>query len=89
MSRFFRYDPEKGTVVEVQKSAAQCRPRYPIACEALTVHPEQIGEARDFARSMGVPTDFRGDGSPIMEDARHYKKYRKINGVIDRSGYDV
>lgn len=87
-SRFFRYDANADTVVEVQQTVACHRPRYPIACETLAVHPEQISEAREYDRANGVPTEYRGDGSPIMRDPGHYKRYRRLHGVHFRNGFE-
>jgi hypothetical protein len=85
-SRFFRY--ENGEIVEVQRSVAGGLPQYPIACETLAVHPDQISEAREFDRTHGVPTDYRSDGSPIMKDSRHYKRYRRLHGYHFRNGFE-
>ena len=86
--RFFRYDPDQDTVVETSHRIDACRPRYPIAIEAMAVAPDQIGEARDHDRARGVPTDYRGDGSLIMRDPRHYKQYRRLHGVHFRNGFE-
>lgn len=87
-SRFFRYEPDSDQVVEVEKSTVHLRPQYPIACEAMAVHPSQIAEARDWDRSNGVPTEYRGDGTPIMRDPGHYKRYRRLHGVHFRNGFE-
>ena len=87
-SRFFRYDPDKEQVVEVEHAVSTNIPRYPIYCETLAVHPDQIGEQRDFDRSHGVPTDYRADGTPIMRDKTHYKRYRKLHGFHQKNGYE-
>lgn len=85
-SKLFRF--VDGKVVEVQKQAPAFRPRYPLACEALSVHPTDIGAAIEFDRANGVPTDYREDGTPLMQDSRHYKKYRRLHGFYDRSGFE-
>lgn len=87
-SKFFRYDKKAGKVVEVKKETFKQIPRYPMPCEALAVHPTEIGEKRDWYRRNGVPTEFRGDGSPIVRDPSHYKKVRRLNGVHFRNGYE-
>ena len=86
--RYFRYDAEQGKVVEVEKTVTCNLPRYPFPCEALAVHPDQIGEYREHAEKMGVSTDFRPDGSPIMRDKGHYKNYRKMTGTHFRNGIE-
>ena len=85
-SRFFRY--VEGEVVEVQKQAPKNRPKYPIACETLAVHPDQIGEARAFDKSQGLSVEYRDDGTPIMEDSAQYKRYRKAHGWHFKNGYE-
>lgn len=87
-SRFFRYDHESGKVVEVQKTVVQNRPRYPLPIETLAVHPKDIGEHHEALGRAGIPTDFRRDGSPIVEDAQHYKKVRKFYGYHQRNGFE-
>lgn len=87
-SRIFRYDPEKDAVVESSRQRTTGLPRYPIYCETLAVHPEQIGEAREYDRANGVATDYREDGTPIMTDSRHYQKYRKLHGYHFKNGYE-
>lgn len=87
-SRFFRYDKKRDAVVEVNRSVDRHRPRYPLACETLAVHPEQIGEAREWDRQNGVPTEYRSDGAPIMQDSRHYKRYRRLHQYHFRNGYE-
>lgn len=87
-SRVFRYDDASGQVVEVAREQPRLRARWPFACEALAVHPEQIGEVREFDRTMGVPTEYRDDGSPIVQDPGHYRRYRRAHGVHFRNGIE-
>lgn len=87
-SKFFRYDPETGEVIQVEKQVAKQIPRYPIACETLAVHPDQISEAREFDARNGVKTDYRPDGTPIMRDPGHYRKYRKLHGYHFKEAYN-
>jgi hypothetical protein len=86
-SKVFRYDATTGTVVEVERVKPRHRPRYPLAVETLAVNPAQIGEAREYDRAHGVPTEYRGDGSPIVSDSRHYAKYRKLHNAHFRNGF--
>lgn len=87
-SRHFYFDKATGTVVEARREVSSHRPRYPLAIETLAVHPDQIAEVREFDRSHGVPTEYRGDGSPIVTDSRHYKKYRQLHGAFFKNGYE-
>lgn len=86
--RVFRYDKHSDQVVEVAPSVTQLIPKYPLSCEALGVHPDQVAEAREFDRHNGVPTEYRSDGTPIMRDPGHYKKYRRLHGYHFRNGYE-
>lgn len=87
-SKFYRYDHETDSVVEVQRTVSKQIPRYPLACEALAVHPDQISEAREFDARNGVKTDYRADGTPVMRDPSHYRKYRKLHGFHFKEAYD-
>lgn len=85
---FFRFNHETGQVEECRSSKVAFRPKYPFECEAMAVHPEQIGEARDYDQSRGVPTDYTESGSPIIRDPGHYRRYRRAYGVHYRNGYE-
>src|SRR2546428_5670993 len=54
--------------------------------EALAVHPTQIQEAIDSAKSKGVPTEFDGEGRPIFKSSRHFREYARKYGFRHR-GY--
>jgi hypothetical protein len=86
-SRFFRYDSKTQSVVEVARQQQRALPQYPLPLNSLAVHPTQIAEAREFDRAAGVPTDYTEDGSPLMNDARHYYRYRRAHGVHFKNGY--
>lgn len=88
VSRFFRYDHASNSVVEVSRRAEAGMPRYPLPLEVLAVHPAQIHQQRELDRAMGVPTDYQPDGSPVMRDAGHYRRYRKAHGYHFRNGYE-
>lgn len=88
MSRFFRYDPKSGQVIEVTRAVHTGIPRYPLPCEAMAVHPTQIKEFMAFDRCSGVPTEYRADGTPMMRDARHYKRYRRAHRYHMKNSFD-
>lgn len=54
--------------------------------DALAVHPRQVGEASELAKSKGVPTDFLPDGRPIMKSRAHQKAYIKAHGFYNKDG---
>lgn len=86
-SRFFQYDQTLGKVVEVQHEVVRGIPRYPLAIESMAVHPSQIAEAREHDARHGVKTDYAPDGRPIMRDAGHYRRFRRLHGVHFKNGY--
>jgi hypothetical protein len=86
-SRYFRFDPSTQSVVEVKKSTTKGIPRYPLALESLAVHPTQVAEAREHDAKNGVKTEYTPDGRPIIRDAGHYRKYRRLHGVHFKNGF--
>ena len=58
----------------------------PIVSDALAVHPDQVAEATEHAKKMGVPTDFQPDGRPILTSRSHRRAYLKTYGFHDREG---
>lgn len=48
---------------------------WPLVCEALGVHPSQVQEATELAKTKGVPTDFRPTGEPVFTSRSHYRDY--------------
>ena len=59
---------------------------WPMVCETVAVHPDQIEEARQAAVDYGVPTEFTKLGQPIFNDATHRYKYIKSRGFHDKNG---
>ena len=61
---------------------------WPMESEALGVHPSQIADATEHARSIGIPTEFTPDGLAILRDREHRRRYCEAVGVFDRNaGY--
>ena len=58
----------------------------PIVSEALAVHPDQVEEAREHSKAMGVPTEFLPDGRPILTSRSHRKSYLRAYHFHDRDG---
>lgn len=59
---------------------------WPITSVALAVHPRQVAEAKRDALAKGVPTEFTSDGSPVLVDRAHRKRYLKAYGFRDNDG---
>jgi hypothetical protein len=87
-NRVFRYDRATDTVVESEHVTRPTRPQWPLELDSLAVHPSQIEEARARDRACGVPTEYTPDGRPVMTGPGHYRRYRKINQVHFRNGYE-
>lgn len=88
MSRFFRYDAESNSVIEVSRENIKQIPRYPIALESMAVHPSQIAEATQYDSQHGVRTEYTPDGRPVVRDPGHYKRYRRLHGFHFKNGYE-
>ena len=58
---------------------------WPMRSVALSVHPDQIPEAVEHDRRLGVPTEYHKSGDPIFENKRHKDRYLKAHGYHDRN----
>lgn len=58
----------------------------PLASVALGVHPDQVPEAREDAKRLGVPTEFTPGGRPVFTSSRHMRRYCKAYGYVHK-GY--
>lgn len=58
---------------------------YPILSDAMGVHPDQVGVAREHAKRHDVQTDFTRDGRPVLRDRKHRKRYAELIGMFDRN----
>lgn len=60
---------------------------WPQESDAAGVNPEQIPEARAYARERGVPTEYNPEtGAAIFTGRNHRKEFCRISGLYDRSG---
>lgn len=60
---------------------------YPIKSVGLAVHPDQVKEAQEHSKKLGVPTEFTKDGRAILRDASHRKAYLKAYNMMDRNSF--
>jgi len=61
---------------------------WPMESDAAGVHPDQIPEAVEHAKSIGVPTEFNKAGNPILRSPQHRAAYLRGIGMFDRdAGY--
>jgi hypothetical protein len=58
-----------------------------VISDTLAVHPNQIKEASDLAKKLGVPTEFLPDGRPIIRSTAHQREYAKKHGFICRNSF--
>lgn len=58
---------------------------WPLLSDAAGVNPDQIGQAREYAAKVGVPTEFTRDGRAILTSAEHRKRYCEAHGLFDRN----
>lgn len=52
-----------------------------VVSEALAVHPDQVPEAIEEAKKLGVVSpDFDSHGRPTFENSAHFRRYAKAFG---------
>lgn len=59
---------------------------WPILSDAVGIHPDQVDEAREECKRLGVPTDFKDDGRVVFTSRAHRKEYLRAHGYYDRNG---
>ena len=69
-----------------EEAAGQRPACWPMESESLGVHPDQVQEATEHARSLGVPTEFSADANPIFTSPGHRKAYAEALGYYDKNG---
>lgn len=61
---------------------------WPRTSEAMGCHPSQVAEYRQRASSLGVPTEIKNDGTVVLRDRAHEKKFMKAFGFYHQNaGY--
>lgn len=65
---------------------AQTVGAWPMASEAMGVHPSQVEEATADAKKKGVTTEFDKIGRPVFTSRAHRKAYLAAYGVHDKRG---
>jgi len=60
---------------------------WPLHSVAAGVGPDQVQEATEHAKAIGVPTEFdKQTGDAIFIDKRHRKRYCEKRGLYDKNG---
>ena len=67
-----------GWVTTAQSSAG-----WPKTSDSLAVHPSQAKEAYEQSVKLGVPTEFRPDGRPVLTDPGHQRRFARALGFTD------
>lgn len=71
-----------------QQGVKDTASNWPMASDALGVHPDQAKEYSDYLRSKGVPTEINSDGNPVLTSQRHRKNVCAATQMYDRNaGY--
>lgn len=62
---------------------------WPMASEAMSVHPKQIDLAKKLDRQRGAPpTEYNQKGQPIWTSEDHKRKFNRAHGVHDNNSYN-
>ncbi len=62
---------------------------WPLKCEALAVHPDQVQEFNDRNKAHGVNVTYDPKtGIAIVPDAAAYKRLRRVSGFHFNNAYD-
>ena len=54
--------------------------------DSMGVNPKQIPAMMERDKKHGVPTEYDGQGRPILRSRKHRKEYAKSRGFFDRDG---
>jgi len=66
-----------------QTAVAQTSAGWPKTSDSLAVHPSQAKEAYEQSVKLGVPTEFRPDGRPVLTDPGHQRAFARALGFTD------
>lgn len=58
----------------------------PKLSDALACHPKQAQHMRDKLKKLGVPTDIRNDGRPVITSRAHQKAVCKALKLVNWDG---
>lgn len=54
--------------------------------DGMSVHPEQIAEAMETDRKLGVPTEYSKDGRPLYLTREHQRRHLRAHGMFNKDG---
>lgn len=67
-------------------ATSQTRACWPMMSDALSVHPDQVGEATARNRKHGVNVGYLPDGTAVIPDRGARKAILKLEGFHDNNG---
>lgn len=59
----------------------------PLESNGAGVMPDQVAEARQFAKRNGIPIEYKGDGTALFRSKRSRDKALRQLGLVDRSSW--
>jgi sugar/nucleoside kinase (ribokinase family) len=48
--------------------------------ESLAVHKDQIPEAIEYSKKIGVPVEYDSIGRPVFDNSAHFRRFLKARG---------
>lgn len=82
-----RFPNRIADLLKQKPPAVQQKAGWPIASESFSVLPEQIPEAMQADRELGVSADYDRDGRPIFTDQTHQNAFLKAHGWRNRDRF--
>lgn len=74
-------------IVAEHRGTRHCPGNWPMHSCAMGVGIDQVQEAQEYSRKIGVPTEFDSQtGDAIFTSPAHRKRYCEAHGFIDRNG---
>ena len=88
-AQYFRYDKEKGEVVEIDRpNVIIGHSMFPYRSSAMAVEPDEVPAVAEMLRKQGLFTEFDSDGRPIIHSAKQQSELAKAMGMkTGRDGY--
>lgn len=73
-------------ILSDHKGVKHCPGNWPMHSYAMGVGVDQVDEAQDHSRMIGIPTEFdRQTGDAIFTSAAHRKRYCEASGFVDKN----
>ncbi len=63
------------------------RPKWPIVSDGAAVHPSQVKEFTEFAKSKGTPVEYRPTGEPVFTSHKHQRQALHDRGLHNKQNY--